>query len=146
MGAAGGPDGDDADAAAARYADELSAAAPADHDVPPFDVLLLGLGGRGTPRRSSRSRPAAHDERLVVGVHGCPEAAADAHLDGLRRAERRPRGLVRRGRAGKAARSPWRSGAPAGAGPRRGRHRDAGPRLAARRARCRRAAPDLRRR
>ena len=73
MGAAGGPDGDDADAAAARYADELRAAAPPDHDVPPFDVLLLGLGPEGHIASIFPESPAAHDERLVVGVHGCPK-------------------------------------------------------------------------
>ena len=73
MGAAGGADGDDADAAAARYADELSAAAPADHDVPPFDVLLLGLGPEGHTASIFPESPAAHDERLVLGVHGCPK-------------------------------------------------------------------------
>ncbi len=73
MGAAGGLDGDDADAAAARYADELSAAAPPDHDVPPFDVLLLGLGPEGHTASIFPESPAAHDERLVVGVHGCPK-------------------------------------------------------------------------
>ena len=73
MGAAGGPDGDDADAAAARYADELEAAAPADHDVPPFDVLLLGLGPEGHTASIFPESPAAHDERLVLGVHGCPK-------------------------------------------------------------------------
>ena len=73
MGAAGGPDGDDADAAAARYADELRAAAPADHDVPPFDVLLLGLGPEGHTASIFPESPAAHDERLVFGVHGCPK-------------------------------------------------------------------------
>ena len=73
MGALGGPDGDDADAAAARYADELQAAAPPDHDVPPFDVLLLGMGEEGHTASIFPGSPAAHDERLVVGVHGCPK-------------------------------------------------------------------------
>ena len=73
MGAAGGPDGDDADAAAARYADELTAAAPQDDDVPPFDVLLLGLGGEGHTASIFPESPAAHDDRLVFGVHGCPK-------------------------------------------------------------------------
>jgi 6-phosphogluconolactonase len=73
MGACDGPDGADADAAAARYADELSAAAPADHDVPPFDVLLLGLGPEGHTASIFPESPAAHDERLVFGVHGCPK-------------------------------------------------------------------------
>jgi 6-phosphogluconolactonase len=73
MGAEGGPDGEDADAAAARYAQELRAAAPADFDVPPFDVLLLGLGPEGHTASIFPESPAAHDERLVVGVHGCPK-------------------------------------------------------------------------
>ena len=73
MGARGGPDGDDADAAAARYVEELTAAAPADDDVPPFDVLLLGLGGEGHTASIFPESPAAHDERLAFGVHGCPK-------------------------------------------------------------------------
>jgi 6-phosphogluconolactonase len=73
MGALGGPDGDDADAAAARYADELKAAAPADADVPPFDVLLLGMGDEGHTASIFPESPAARDERAVVAVHGCPK-------------------------------------------------------------------------
>lgn len=73
IGALGGPDGQDADAAAARYAEELRRAAPPDHDVPPFDVLLLGIGGEGHTASIFPESPAAHDERLVVGVHGCPK-------------------------------------------------------------------------
>jgi 6-phosphogluconolactonase len=73
MGALGGPDGDDADAAAARYADELRAAAPAGAEVPAFDVLLLGMGGEGHTASIFPESPAAHDERTVVGVHGCPK-------------------------------------------------------------------------
>ena len=73
MGALGGPDGAAADAAAARYADELRRAAPADHEVPPFDVLLLGMGPEGHTASIFPESPAAHDDRLVVGVHGCPK-------------------------------------------------------------------------
>ena len=73
MGAADGPDRDDADAAAARYAGALTAAAPPDHEVPPFDVLLLGLGPEGHTASIFPGSPAAHDDRLVVGVHGCPK-------------------------------------------------------------------------
>jgi 6-phosphogluconolactonase len=73
MGALGGLDGDDADAAAARYAAELAAAAPADHGVPPFDVLLLGMGAEGHTASIFPESPAAHDQRPVVGVHGCPK-------------------------------------------------------------------------
>ncbi|MEX2291184.1 MAG: 6-phosphogluconolactonase [Mycobacteriales bacterium] len=73
MGALGGPDGQDADAAAARYADELRRAAPPDHEIPPFDVLLLGMGAEGHTASIFPESPAAHDDRLVVGVHGCPK-------------------------------------------------------------------------
>ena len=73
MGAAGGADGDDVDAAAARYAQELQRAAPADHEVPPFDVLLLGVGPDGHTASIFPESAAAYDERLVVGVHGSPK-------------------------------------------------------------------------
>ena len=73
MGSLDGPDGPDVDAAAARYADELTAAAPADDDVPPFDVLLLGVGPEGHTASIFPESAAAYDERLVVGVHGCPK-------------------------------------------------------------------------
>jgi 6-phosphogluconolactonase len=73
MGALGGPDGDDADAAAARYAAELAAAAPGSARVPEFDVLLLGMGPEGHTASIFPESPAAHDERTVLGVHGCPK-------------------------------------------------------------------------
>lgn len=73
MGALGGQDGDDVEAAAARYVDELVLAAPADHAAPPFDVLLLGMGGEGHTASIFPESPAAHDERLAFGVHGCPK-------------------------------------------------------------------------
>lgn len=73
MGALGGPDGDDVDAAAARYAEQLRVAAPPDHEVPPFDVLMLGMGDEGHTASIFPESAAAHDDRLVVGVHGCPK-------------------------------------------------------------------------
>jgi 6-phosphogluconolactonase len=73
MGALGGPDGDDPDAAAARYAAELAQAAAGSATVPPFDVLLLGMGPEGHTASIFPESPAAHDERTVLGVHGCPK-------------------------------------------------------------------------
>ncbi len=68
-----GPDGDDPEAAAERYARELAGAAPHGHDVPAFDVLLLGMGPEGHTASIFPESPAAHDERAVVAVHGCPK-------------------------------------------------------------------------
>lgn len=73
MGCLGGPDGADPDAAAARYAEELAAAAPAGQDVPTFDVLLLGMGAEGHTASIFPESPAAYDERPVLAVHGCPK-------------------------------------------------------------------------
>jgi 6-phosphogluconolactonase len=75
MGASNGPDGDDVDAAAARYADELAAAArPEDHaPVPSFDVLLLGVGPDGHVASLFPEAPGLYDDRIVVPVRGAPK-------------------------------------------------------------------------
>ncbi|MCW2714389.1 MAG: 6-phosphogluconolactonase [Frankiales bacterium] len=65
--------GDSPEHAADAYAAELAAAAPPDHDLPPFDVLLLGMGAEGHTASIFPESPAAHDERPVVGVSGCPK-------------------------------------------------------------------------
>jgi len=68
--------GDDPDAAAAAYADVLSAAArPEDHAaVPTFDVCLLGIGGEGHVASVFPSSPAVYEvERTVVAVRNCPK-------------------------------------------------------------------------
>jgi 6-phosphogluconolactonase len=71
-----GPDGDDPEAAAARYADLLRAAAqPEDHgNVPSFDVLLLGIGPDAHVASLFPGLPALYEEeRTVVAVRGAPK-------------------------------------------------------------------------
>jgi 6-phosphogluconolactonase len=70
-----GPDGDDVDAAAARYADLLAAASrPEDHaPVPSFDVLMLGVGPDGHIASLFPESPALYDERMVIPVRGAPK-------------------------------------------------------------------------
>src|SRR6266542_1340415 len=70
-----GPDGDDPEAAAARYASWLAAATtPEDHGlVPSFDVLMLGIGPEGHVASLFPSMPALYDERPVVAVRGSPK-------------------------------------------------------------------------
>ena len=70
-----GIDGPDPEAAAARYASWLAAAAtPEDHGpVPSFDVLLLGVGPDGHTASLFPGQPAVYDDRPVVAVHGSPK-------------------------------------------------------------------------
>ena len=70
-----GPDGDDLDAAAERYAAALAAAAhPEDHGpVPTFDVLLLGVGPDGHVASLFPETPALYDDRTVLPVRGAPK-------------------------------------------------------------------------
>lgn len=71
--ASDGADGADADAAAARFADALSMASASGHEVPTFDVLLLGMGPEGHTASIFPESPAAYDERIAFAVHGCPK-------------------------------------------------------------------------
>jgi 6-phosphogluconolactonase len=75
MPASDGPDGDNPEAAAERYAGLLRAAAqPEDHSqVPSFDVLLLGIGPEGHVASLFPGLPALYEERTVVAVRGSPK-------------------------------------------------------------------------
>jgi len=76
MPASDGPHGDDVEAAAAAYAEELArAAGPENHGaVPTFDVLMLGVGPDTHVASLFPELPAVREtERTVVGVHGAPK-------------------------------------------------------------------------
>lgn len=71
-----GPDGDDVDSAAERYASALAAAAhPEDRQrVPAFDVSLLGVGEDAHVASLFPGLPGMHEqERTVIAVHGSPK-------------------------------------------------------------------------
>lgn len=74
MPASDGPDGADPEAAAARYADALAAAArPGTARLPHFDVLLLGIGEDGHVASVFPEHPAAYETRPVSAVRGAPK-------------------------------------------------------------------------
>ncbi|HET8683673.1 MAG TPA: 6-phosphogluconolactonase [Micromonosporaceae bacterium] len=73
MPAADGPDGNDPEAAAARYAEELAAAAPGTAVLPHFDVLLLGMGEDGHVASVFPEHPVAYETRPVCAVRGAPK-------------------------------------------------------------------------
>lgn len=68
--------GDDADAAAAHYAELLATMSgpTAEFPVPCFDVLLLGVGEEGHTASLFPDTPGVRETRRpVVGVHDCPK-------------------------------------------------------------------------
>lgn len=78
MPASDGPDGDDPEAAAARYAAALAAAAAAGTGsgsaaLPPFDVLMLGVGEDGHVASVFPGHPVREETRPVSAVRGSPK-------------------------------------------------------------------------
>lgn len=74
MPASDGPDGDDPERAAARYAAELAAAAgPGSQPLPHFDVLMLGVGEDAHVASVFPEQPAVYESRPVVAVRGAPK-------------------------------------------------------------------------
>lgn len=69
-------DGDygDVDSAAAEYSRELAEAAGPGREVPPFDVLMLGVGPDCHIASLFPEHPALHEQHgPTVGVHGSPK-------------------------------------------------------------------------
>jgi 6-phosphogluconolactonase len=74
MPASDGPDGEDPEAAAARYAAELAGAArPGTARLPHFDLLLLGVGEDGHVASIFPEHPGAYETRPVSAVRGSPK-------------------------------------------------------------------------
>jgi 6-phosphogluconolactonase len=68
------PDGEDPEAAAARYGRVLAAAArPGSERLPHLDVLLLGVGEEGHVASIFPEHPAAYETRTVAAVRGSPK-------------------------------------------------------------------------
>jgi 6-phosphogluconolactonase len=74
MPASDGAGGDDPEAAAARYAEELATSAkPGTARLPHFDVLLLGVGEDGHVASIFPEHPGAYETRPVTAVRGSPK-------------------------------------------------------------------------
>ena len=73
MPAADGPDGDDPEAAAARYAATLAGAAQPGRDLPHFDVVLLGVGEDGHVASVFPGHPTMRDSGAVAAVRRAPK-------------------------------------------------------------------------
>jgi 6-phosphogluconolactonase len=74
MPASDGPDGDDAEAAAGRYALALaSAAKPGSSELPHFDVLMLGVGEDGHVASIFPEHPVGYATGTTAAVHNSPK-------------------------------------------------------------------------
>jgi len=80
MPASDGPDGDNAEAAAERYAAELARHAADDSDVPAFDVELFGMGPDGHVASLFPEHPGVYEDEdaaSVIAVHNSPKPPPD---------------------------------------------------------------------
>jgi 6-phosphogluconolactonase len=78
MPASDGEDGNDAEAAAERYAAELARYAAVDSDVPEFDVELFGMGPDGHIASLFPEHPGVYEEEpSVIAVHNSPKPPPD---------------------------------------------------------------------
>ncbi|MCA2212271.1 6-phosphogluconolactonase [Jidongwangia harbinensis] len=69
-----GPDGDNPEAAAARYARDLAAAAkPGSSELPHFDVLMLGVGEDGHVASVFPEHPVTYETGTTAAVHNSPK-------------------------------------------------------------------------
>ena len=73
MAASDGAYGDDVDAAAHAYAEELRRAAGGQAETPTFDVLMLGVGPDAHVASLFPGHPALSEDRPVVGVRDSPK-------------------------------------------------------------------------
>ncbi|HIV56818.1 MAG TPA: 6-phosphogluconolactonase [Candidatus Stackebrandtia faecavium] len=71
MPASGGPTGDDPEAAAAQYAEEM--ASFGGQRYPHFDVVLLGVGEDAHVASIFPGHPAVYETRTAVAVRGAPK-------------------------------------------------------------------------
>ncbi len=73
MPASDGPDGNDPEAAAERYAAVLAAARQPGRPLPHFDVVLLGIGEDGHVASIFPEHPVGYETRPVSAVRGSPK-------------------------------------------------------------------------
>jgi 6-phosphogluconolactonase len=73
MPASDGPDGDDPEAGAIRYAEDLASAAGSRGELPRFDIVLLGIGEDGHVASVFPDHPLVDPSRPVSAVRDSPK-------------------------------------------------------------------------